>query len=261
MSVPPTCSEPRDGFSFGVCSGTSVPSTRGVAASFLTHCRGNRLLRPRRCGDFGLVSRHDISASPDVAASCLSRRRAIAISTHFTRRGAAAKSTPLTRRGPAARSTPKPCGASAGHVVEYNVMDLMVGNRRAPGATILGFVSRRRVLYFVMSGPVDSVRDGVLPEECAVAAATTLFHVVAATLLSLVTSLLSAYGIPMFGLRAPFVAARPPDPVFHCGLVQAFQSDRPVPRQTISRRQLVMARPRASRSSSHRDERWEGCKV
>ena len=27
---------------------------------------------------------------------------------------------------------------------------------------------------------------------------------------------------------------------------------------TISRRQLVMARPRASRSSSHRDERWEG---
>ena len=31
--------------------------------------------------------------------------------------------------------------------------------------------------------------------------------------------------------------------------------------QTISRRQLVMARPRASRSSSHRDERWEGCRV
>ena len=30
---------------------------------------------------------------------------------------------------------------------------------------------------------------------------------------------------------------------------------------TISRRQHVMARPRASRSSSHRDERWEGCRV
>ena len=30
---------------------------------------------------------------------------------------------------------------------------------------------------------------------------------------------------------------------------------------TISRRQLVMDRPRASRSSSHRDERWEGCRV
>ena len=55
-------------------------------------------------------------------------------------------------------------------------MDMMVGNRRAPGATILGgvleyltlptitFVSRRRVLYFVMGCPVDSVRDGVLPE-------------------------------------------------------------------------------------------------
>ena len=53
------------------------------------------------------------------------------------------------------------CGASAGHVVEYIVMGMMVGNRRAPGATILGwraqvrhlptiiFVSRRRVLYFV----------------------------------------------------------------------------------------------------------------
>ena len=42
-----------------VCSGTSVHSTRGVAASFLTRCRGSRLLRPRRCGDFGLVSRHE----------------------------------------------------------------------------------------------------------------------------------------------------------------------------------------------------------
>ena len=55
-------------------------------------------------------------------------------------------------------------------------MGLMVGDRRFPGATILGVevlyffrqpsrVSpRRRVLYFVMGGPVDSVRDGVLPE-------------------------------------------------------------------------------------------------
>ena len=25
---------------------------------FLSSCRGSRLLRPRRCGDFGLVSRH-----------------------------------------------------------------------------------------------------------------------------------------------------------------------------------------------------------
>ena len=30
---------------------------------------------------------------------------------------------------------------------------------------------------------------------------------------------------------------------------------------SIRRRQLVMARPRASRSSSYRDERWEGCRV
>ena len=68
------------------------------------------------------------------------------------------------------------CGASAGHVAVYNVVVMVVGNRRAPGATILGgraqvhhlptttFVSHRRVVYFVMGGPVDSVRDGVLPE-------------------------------------------------------------------------------------------------
>ena len=34
VSVPPAGSEPRDGFSFRVCSGSSVHSTRGVAASF-----------------------------------------------------------------------------------------------------------------------------------------------------------------------------------------------------------------------------------
>ena len=54
--------------------------------SFLTRCRGSRLLRPRRCGDFGLVSRHKpaehrfpgVSATPDVEASsitsCCGRR-------------------------------------------------------------------------------------------------------------------------------------------------------------------------------------------
>ena len=59
------------------CSGTSVRSTSGVAASFLTRCRGSRILRPCRCGDFGFVSRHkpaehripDGSATPDVEAS------------------------------------------------------------------------------------------------------------------------------------------------------------------------------------------------
>ena len=55
-------------------------------------------------------------------------------------------------------------------------MGLMVGDRRFPGATILGgggslllpptipCQSRRRVLYFVMGCPVDCVPDGVLPE-------------------------------------------------------------------------------------------------
>ena len=33
-------------------------SFRTLRRLFLTRCRGSRLLRPRRCGDFGLVSRH-----------------------------------------------------------------------------------------------------------------------------------------------------------------------------------------------------------
>ena len=61
------------------CSGTSVRSTRGVAASFLTRCRGSRILRPS-------LRRHkpaehripDVSATPDVEASsitsCCGRR-------------------------------------------------------------------------------------------------------------------------------------------------------------------------------------------
>ena len=41
-----------------------------------------------------------------------------------------------------------------------------IGRRaRVPHLPTITFVSRRRVLYFVMGGPVDSVRDGVLAEE------------------------------------------------------------------------------------------------
>ena len=61
----------------------SVRSTRGVAASLLACCRGSRIFRPCRCGDFGFVSRHkpaerrdpDVSASPDVVASCIASCR------------------------------------------------------------------------------------------------------------------------------------------------------------------------------------------
>ena len=46
------------------------------------------------------------------------------------------------REGPGSHERLPPrffqCGASAGHVDVYNVMVMMVGNRRAPGATILG---------------------------------------------------------------------------------------------------------------------------
>ena len=60
-----------------------VRSTRGVAASYLTRCRGSRIFRPRRCANCGLVSRHkpaehripDVSATPDVEASCITSCR------------------------------------------------------------------------------------------------------------------------------------------------------------------------------------------
>ena len=46
------------------------------------------------------------------------------------------------REGPGSHERLPPrffqCGASAGQVAVYNVMVMMVGNRRAPGATILG---------------------------------------------------------------------------------------------------------------------------
>ena len=58
VSVPPTGSEPRDGFSFNVVLGLRFTLPGTLRRRFLTRCRGSRLLRPRRCGDFGLVSRH-----------------------------------------------------------------------------------------------------------------------------------------------------------------------------------------------------------
>ena len=67
------------------CSGTSVHSTRDVAASFLTRCRGSRnfrqsLRRLRLCvaAHASRTSRCDVSATPDVEASritsCRGRR-------------------------------------------------------------------------------------------------------------------------------------------------------------------------------------------
>ena len=64
---------------------------RTLRRHFLTRCRGSRLLRPRRCGDLGFVSRHkpaghripDVLASPDVVASCITscRGRRVSFST------------------------------------------------------------------------------------------------------------------------------------------------------------------------------------
>ena len=57
-SVPPTGSEHRDGFSSGFVLGLRFALPEALRRHFLTRCCGSRLLRPRRCGDLGLVSRH-----------------------------------------------------------------------------------------------------------------------------------------------------------------------------------------------------------
>ena len=55
---PPTGSELRDGsWTVYELAGLVLQDGCDVAASFLTRCRGSRNLLPRRCGDFGFVSR------------------------------------------------------------------------------------------------------------------------------------------------------------------------------------------------------------
>ena len=60
------------------CSRTSVHPTRGVAASFLTRCRGSRISRPCRRGDIGFVSRHKPAVqrvgSSELPGGCTSHR-------------------------------------------------------------------------------------------------------------------------------------------------------------------------------------------
>ena len=53
------------------------------------------------------------------------------------------------------RTFAKQYGASAEHLVEYNVMDMMVGTRRAPGATILGGVLEYLICQSSLSCPAD----------------------------------------------------------------------------------------------------------
>ena len=59
------------------CSGTSVRSTRDVAASSPTRCRGSRIFLLYRSGDFGFVTRHRPAEHriPDVSAAPTLRRR------------------------------------------------------------------------------------------------------------------------------------------------------------------------------------------
>ena len=89
------------------CSGTSVRSTRGVAASFSYALLRQPYLRPRRCGDFGLVSRHKPAEHrflmfplfPTLRRRVSHAEERLRYQRFFTCRGAAAISTPLTRRG------------------------------------------------------------------------------------------------------------------------------------------------------------------
>ena len=85
-----------------------------VAASFSYARLRQPYLRPRRCGDFGLVSRHKPAEHrflmfplfPTLRRRVSHAEERLRYQRFFTCRGAAAKSTPLTRRGAAARSTP-----------------------------------------------------------------------------------------------------------------------------------------------------------
>ena len=64
------------------------------------------------------------------------------------------------REGPGSHERLPPrffqCGASAGHVGVYNVMVMMVGNRRTPGATILGGALK----YYTCQPSLVSPTDG-----------------------------------------------------------------------------------------------------
>ena len=72
-------------------AGPVLPDGCDVSASFLTRCRGSRILLNCRCGDFGFVSRHkpaedrfpDVSATPDAGTSritCCRGRRVLFLS-------------------------------------------------------------------------------------------------------------------------------------------------------------------------------------
>ena len=120
------------------------------------------------------------------------------------------------------------CGASAGHVVEYNVMVLMVGNRRAPGATTLGGVLE----YLICQPSLLCPADGSCTSRWVVQ--WTVYEMACFQRSELLrqplpssTSLRRRYflsyavrcdllGVSSFFFCSPvisFVAARPPDPV------------------------------------------------
>ena len=111
VSVPPTGPELPERFLLFWDFGSLYQRRCGVipyALSRQPYFTSSSLRRPRLgvTAQASGTSLSDISATPDVAASRISRRRATATSTLLTCRGAAATSTPLTRRGAAAISTP-----------------------------------------------------------------------------------------------------------------------------------------------------------
>ena len=103
-----------------VCSGTSVPSTRDVAASLLARCRGSRIFVSVAAAT-GFVSRHkpaersipDVSAAPTlrrhasrpVAAGVSLSQKDVAASLYVCSRGAATLSSPVSSFGSGSSST------------------------------------------------------------------------------------------------------------------------------------------------------------
>ena len=119
-----------------------------------------RRLRLRVAAQASRTSRSDVSATTDVEASRITSCRGRRVLSAERRCGIAVSLQSRRRRWVS--------------LVGFVVFDFRWRNSReaAPisklfqgGSTpTITFGSRRRVLYFVMGGPVDSARDGVLPE-------------------------------------------------------------------------------------------------
>ena len=159
-------------------------------------------------------------------------------------------------------------------------MVLMVGNRRATGATILGGVLEYLICQPSFLCPADGsctsrwvvlwtvyemacfqrgeLLRQPLPSSTSLRRRYFLSYAVSSGLLEVSSYLFAPYLFP---------SSRPAHPALSrlCRILRWSRSDFPVGSTCSSSDhqswQACQARPRASRSSSHRDEQWEGCRV